>query len=1837
MNACKSLNARPAKAIEREASNNETTTEAFNYLAKTLAKVDVNKFSGNPDEDVDDWVFRLERHFKKIGLDDDEKIDFAVDYLRGSAMTAYRSMENWSLSSWQNFKTTLLSMYQPQNLQIILRMKLKKLQQTGSVQVYINDFNKLLYPIKNMSEEDKIIMFIDGLREATKSRVSYDEPSTLGKAKELAIRFETYYGNEWKGNTSLDNDSNRKQSRHQNGERNNPSPEGGLKASFNHGPESGLKASKFPAQNLVAQNHRQPIHGTDYAYPNYDQSANHTWPSRPHQGATHPNAAARNMQENFHSASSDARLATGSRSDGDRNTSSSGCFKCRRTGHIARNCPLRDGGHQVNMVWVEEECEFHDAEIRDENQDAGFSVASQKAADHDCLRKNAVGGESAYGDKSARVFSFASGETLGPSFGVNAVGRIAFSGRNCPQDAEKVEHQGADCLFAGFGRNSVLTTPKEVVGELTKIKLQDPVAHGLAFQKQVELVEGVEVAIQAEKPGEKMLKAFEPNNKSFPSRVKGKINGIEFDCEISTELKNSVLSESTVQKYKLKCKREQAAFRLADGSLKHVRFTEPLAVSIQGRECSLSFAVLPNKGPNALIGLDWFEHHSLETTKRFEHAEISEAAKLLPNRISLEKNGKKNRKADSFDASRLDLSQIAEQPSVKENKIVLNSDSALLKMSGSIAGIEFDCVLDTGATVSVISEKVAKQNKIKCKREQATIRLANGSLTYAKFTEPLPVVIQGRYCMLSFVVMPNEGIDVIIGLDWLEHHNIETMSLQHGILKFPPEQMFVSSNAEEENIDGDIAFLIEEIEEELEDHADWLDHDYEANLPVNGQPEEVKKLKWLLEHHQNSFAKNFMELGVCNVGHHVIKTTTETPIFLYPYQKSQTERQAIREEVEKLLKAGLVRPSRSPWAFPVVMIPKKDGSLRFCVDFRKLNAITEQDAFPMPRQDDLFDQLAGSVYFSCIDLKQGYMQLPLSEESIKKAAFTTPDGHYEFTRLPFGLKNAPAEFSRIMNSVLGDLSFVKLYIDDIIIHSRDIEMHLKHIEIVLNRLREANLKLNPSKCVWLEKEVRILGHIVSANKVEMDVEKITAIKNMKYCRCVKQVQQFLGLCGYYRRFVKDFAKTAAPLYHLLKKESKWAFDRECEEAFDMLKESLVSDPILRMPGFKRPFLLFTDASGFALGAILSQKDDEGNEYVCQYASRLLKGAEYHYGITEKECLAVLWAIKHFRVYLHGTKFTVITDHSALVWLMSVADPTGRLARWSLYLQAYQFDIVHRKGRVHSNVDALSRPVLACELIGKVTGEEEKSSKILDPFEDEALLYYLRHGKNKAGIGKNQARRVLKESERYELVEGRLFFIENRDKKTRKLIVPPPEERTRIAVNAHLLGHFQEKSTGERIRERFFWPKMSNEVRRVIANCHECIRHEKSHVIEHPAQALEVLGVMDRVSIDYVFGLPETDEGFTGIAVITEYLTKFVWAVPVRSKSMEEAAEVYFNFVSIFGPSRVLLSDQGKEFCNSLLNHLTKKIGVEHRVTSPYHPRTNGHVERFNQTLINALKKHTEKEPSEWHKWLPYVLLAYRSRKHSSTGFTPYELMFGRSMLHFEDYSSEENDVVDETAALINRANEIKNLVENTHPEVVDRIREGQIKQKRDQDRAHRVSEALLPVGTKVTIRVLKLKSKLLPTYHGIFTVVGSTPKNNYWLQNERGDRLTESYPRSRLKVVNLEEEVTQEEDPDAHVEVEKILDHRMRKGRIEYFVKWANQDDEENSWEPEAHFDTTECIEDYWNSLATPIVPNQEGVRRSERLAANKSSTNQVGCALISVDKESDCLARKMCQIRTLN
>lgn len=431
---------------------------------------------------------------------------------------------------------------------------------------------------------------------------------------------------------------------------------------------------------------------------------------------------------------------------------------------------------------------------------------------------------------------------------------------------------------------------------------------------------------------------------------------------------------------------------------------------------------------------------------------------------------------------------------------------------------------------------------------------------------------------------------------------------------------------------------------------------------------------------------------VPNVKHRIVIGKEQKPILQKGYKETLDKKKFIRKEIEKMLAVGRIRPSYSPWASPVTLATKKNGSYRFCIDYRAVNRVTKTDAYPLPRIDELLERYETSKWFTSLDLAAGFHQVEMAEEDKEKTAFICSLGLYEFNVMPFGLKNAPGTFQRVMNKVLYEYigDFVEVYVDDIMIHSKNFEEHIEHVEKVLQKLKENNLVIKLKKSRFCTQQIEFLGHEIGKDGVKPNKKKTEAIDRIKEPQTIKELRSFLGLCSYYRRFIKEFAKKARPLYKLLEKDTKYEWTNDQQEAFEILKQCLIKNPILSHPNFDKEFILITDASMEGLGVILAQKNEEDKECVIAYASRSTNKAERNYPITDLECLAIVYGVEYFHKFLINKKFRIITDHAALKHLINDRIPKGRRARWIMKLQQYEFNVEHRPGKKNSNADALSR-------------------------------------------------------------------------------------------------------------------------------------------------------------------------------------------------------------------------------------------------------------------------------------------------------------------------------------------------------------------------------------------------------------------------------------------------------------------------------------------------------------------------------------------------------------------
>ena len=822
-------------------------------------------------------------------------------------------------------------------------------------------------------------------------------------------------------------------------------------------------------------------------------------------------------------------------------------------------------------------------------------------------------------------------------------------------------------------------------------------------------------------------------------------------------------------------------------------------------------------------------------------------------------------------------------------------------------------------------------------------------------------------------------------------------------------------------------------------------------------PAEQSTVYDLLLKHQTAFGTPEQPFGRTTLVQHSIHTESTIPIKQPVRRPPFHLREEAHQEVTKMLDQGVIEPSDSPWASPVVLVKKKDGSLRYCIDYRRLNDITIKDSYPLPRIDESLDSLAETRYFSTLDLASGYWQIGLDEEAKKKSAFCTTSGLFQFNVMPFGLTNAPATFQRLMERVLSGLQWhiCLVYIDDVIIFSKTFEDHVANLSTIFRRLQDAGLKLKPKKCALFQTQVKYLGHVVSQKGISTDPEKTSAVRDWPVPHDVTEVKRFLGLCSYYRRFVKDFASISKPLTRLTEKNVPFVWTDDCQQSFETLKLALISSPVMAYPSSSATFILDTDASNVGIGAVLSQ-NIAGEERVIAYGSRILTKTERQYCITRRELLAVVHFVKYFKHFLMGRKFLLRTDHASLRWLKSFKEPEGQLARWLEVLDTYDFELQHRPGVKHANADAMSRgPCCQCSLdhqgprIRRGRPAAASSDKPTDFDQGQARPVQTR-GKAKTAGGTpasnsnwlpdtSLSRQAIEQSQladpvlsvvrqwviaqqrpsfpeiRSEGLEMK-FFYEHFDALKivegiliRELDPPLMAVRRQICLPAVLQrdalhachtsitgGHFGKLKTLSNIKQRFIWFGMHRSVDLYVRQCDICAQFKTDGKKRRAALMPQVTGVpMERVCLDIVGPFPESAHGNKYALVVTDYFTKFVEIFPIPNQEATTVASVLVrDFFTRYGVPHFLHSDQGTQFESNLFAEVCQLLGIQKTRTTPFRPQSDGQSERNIKTLSRMIAMTTQNQ-SNWDEHLPFLSMAYRATPQCSTGLSPNFLMFGR--------------------------------------------------------------------------------------------------------------------------------------------------------------------------------------------------------------------------------------------------
>ena len=825
--------------------------------------------------------------------------------------------------------------------------------------------------------------------------------------------------------------------------------------------------------------------------------------------------------------------------------------------------------------------------------------------------------------------------------------------------------------------------------------------------------------------------------------------------------------------------------------------------------------------------------------------------------------------------------------------------------------------------------------------------------------------------------------------------------------------------------------------------------------------------------------------------HHIDLVEGSTPVRQRQYRLNPRYSMLVKEELEKLLEAGFIYPvNNSEWVSPIVIVPKKVGTdgkvkIRVCQDYRKLNAATKKDHFPLPFIDLVLDHVAGQECFSFLDGFSGYNQVSIREEDQLKTTFTTDWGTYAFNRMPFGLCNAPGTFQRLMMDIFQDFlkHFLEVFIDDFAVFSKKTE-HLNCLRKTFQRCRETNLKLHPGKCFFGMKSGLLLGHVVSPEGIAVDLGKIVVMLALLPPRNLREIRGFLGCVGYYRRFIQDYARMAVPLTELLKKEVPYVWTEVRQEAFEELKRRLVAAPILAAPDWTKEFHVTLDASGWCLGAVLWQADEGNRERPIYYASRQMNPAERNYTTTEREALAVIYACKKFRHYLLGYKVVFHTDHDSLKYLVNKPDLSGRLARWILLLQEFHYEVKVKPGTANANADYLSRQrgipsphVLETDFPDEFPEPEDQGTVLQsevhqsadevrvfrteegDDLEFQPIIHYLRNGSYPKEFNREEKSVFQHRVAPYSIIKDVLFRMGADDRLRRCL---EARYRTKVIRGLHegpAGGHFASITTIERIRSAgYWWPTMSRDVRNFVRSCDPCQRTGNPVFRNHwPLTPIVPLAPFEKWGVDFIGPIqPLGSQRHRYIILATDYATKWVEARATRRNDAATSARFLFERIMMrFGHPLELVSDRGTHFLNDVIVDLTGQYKVKHRKTTPYNPKANGLTERANGIICKILTKVVSAHKTDWDQKLPSAVYAYNTAYKSTTGKSPYYLAFGQEVLQAIETEVETFRII--SARHANRTEEqdqrleVIDALEEIRMEALDHTRDVQARRKESYD------------------------------------------------------------------------------------------------------------------------------------------------------------------------------------------
>ncbi|KAI3799955.1 hypothetical protein L1987_35261 [Smallanthus sonchifolius] len=1077
-------------------------------------------------------------------------------------------------------------------------------------------------------------------------------------------------------------------------------------------------------------------------------------------------------------------------------------------------------------------------------------------------------------------------------------------------------------------------------------------------------------------------------------------------------------------------------------------------------------------------------------------------------------------------------------------------------------------LFDTGADLSFVSNDFKSLLGIKpSKLEQKyTIELANGKLiNTGEVIQGCTLHLKNHTFSIDLLPVDLGSFDVVIGMDWLSKNHAEIVCFEK-IVQIPlPNGEVLSIQGEKSGVALRMINCMKTRKYLRKGYCVFLAHVVEKK-PEERRLEDIP----IVKEYPEVFPEDLPGLPPPRqVEFRIDLVLGAAPVARSPYRLAPSEMQELLNQLQELLDKGFIRPSFSPWGAPVLFVKKKDGTFRMCIDYRELNKLTIKNRYPLPRIDDLFDQLQGSSFYSKIDLRSGYHQLRIQEEYVPKTAFRTHYGHYEFLVMPFGLINAPAVFMDLMNRVCKPYldKFVIVFIDDILIYSRTKEDHEHHLKLILELLSNEKLYAKFSKCEFWIREVHFLGHVINKEGIHVDPSKIEAIKNWEAPKTPTEVRQFLGLASYYRRFIENFSKIALPLTTLTQKEKKYDWSDKQESAFQLLKQKLCSAPILSLPEGIDNFVVYCDASHQGLGCVLMQRDK-----VIAYASRQLKVHEKNYTTHDLELGAVVFALKIWRHYLYGTRCTIFTDHKSLQHIFDQKELNMRQRRWVELLNDYDCDIKYHPGKANVVADALSRKEQVKTLRIRALGLTIHTN----------LTTQIRMAQQEALKEKNIRSEALRGMiKQLEPKSDDTFYFMNRiwvpSNGNLRMLVMDEAHKSRYSIHPGSDKMYKD------LKELYWWPNMKGDIATYVSKCLTCSKVKAEH--QKPSGLLQQPEIpqwkWEQISMDFITKLPRTSSGYDTIWVIVDRLTKSAHFLPMKeTDKTEKLTRLYVKeIVARHGVPISIISDRDSRFVARIRKSLQEAMGTRLDMSTAYHPQTDGQSERTIQTLEDMLCACVIDFGGNWDTHLPLAEFSYNNSYHTSIKAAPFEALYGRkcrSPLCWAEVGEKHltgPEIVQETTDKIFK--------------IKDRLKAARDRQKSYADNRRKPLE--FQIGDRVMLKVSPWKGvarfgnrgKLNPRYVGPFEILARVGPVAYKLKlPQELSNVHNTFHVSNLKKCLSDETLIIPPDEiyiddklhfiEQPIEISDWKVQKLRRSRIKLVkVRWNSKRGPEYTWERE--------------------------------------------------------------------